>query len=221
MTMAIPAFSTLDKRQQITVLIAVPAAIVLLLGYFSWRALTKLGPDPAVPTFIHRPAGIWGQIIEVQDQITAKEAIIAREASIKARLAALESEIKIADERLPKEAEKPEIRQLIEKLARDVPTSIGSVQFKGVKIIEGAAAKGQDYQPVSYQTEVAGDLNGIIKYIDSIEKNTRFMAVRNVTIKPAGVTLDTPNQRVVAGLHQVNLDIVTYVYTGSQKKKAK
>ena len=219
--MAIPAFNTLEKRQQLTVLIAVPAAIVLILGYFSWRSLAKLGPDPAVPGFLQRPGGTWTTINETQDQIAAKDTIIAGEAGIKIRLAALQDEIKIADDRLPKEAEKPEIRQLIEKLARDVPTSIGTVQFKGVRITEGAAVKGQDYQPVTYQTEVTGDLNGIIKYIDSIEKNTRFMAVRNVAIKPAGVSLDVPNQRVVAGLHQVNLDIVTYVYIGSNKKKAK
>lgn len=221
MTMAIPAFNTLDKRQQLTVLIAIPAAIVVILGYFSWRTLAKLGPDPSVPALLQRPGGIWSEINARQDEIALKDAIILREPSIKLRLAALQDEIKLADDRLPKEAEKPEIRQLIEKLARDVPTSIGTVQFKGVRIIEGAAVKGQDYQPVSYQTEVAGDLNGIIKYIDSLEKNTRFMAVRSVTIKPVGVTLDTPNQRVVAGLHQVNMDIVTYVYVGSNKKKAK
>jgi Tfp pilus assembly protein PilO len=219
--MAIPAFSQLDKRQRMMVLVGVPVAVVLALGYFSWRALNRLGPDPALPTFLHRPGGTWTDINGLKEQIAVKDAIIAREPRIRAQLAALQDEIKIADDRLPKEAEKPEIRQLIEKLARDVPATVGLVQFKGVKIIEGAAVKGQDYQPVTYQTEVNGDLNGIIKYIDSIEKNTRFMAVRSLTIKPVGVTLDVENAKVVAGLHVVNLDIVTYVYTGSQKKKAK
>jgi hypothetical protein len=220
--MAVPAWNTLEKRQQLMVLVGAPALVVLLLLYLSWGLLAKLGPDPAVPAFLHRsgPDAKWNQILELRDQITAKDAIIAREGTIKARLAALEGEIRIADERLPKEAEKPEIRQLIEKLARDVAPSVGIVHFKGVRIIEGVAEKGVDYQPVTYQTEIAGDLNGIIKYIDSIEKNTRFMAVRTVAIKPAGVSLDTANQRVVAGLHQVNLDIITYVYIG-QKKKAK
>lgn len=219
--MAIPAFNTLDKRQQLMLLVGAPALIVLLLLYLSWGLLAKLGPDPALPTFLHRsgPDSKWTQILDLRDQIAAKDAIIAREGSIKARLAALEGEIRIADERLPKEAEKPEIRQLIEKLARDIAPSIGIVHFKGVRIIEGAPVKGQDYQPVTYQTEIAGDLNGIIKYIDSIEKNTRFMALRTVAIKPTGVSLDAENQRVVAGLHQVNLDIITYVYIG--KKKAK
>ena len=164
MTMAIPAFNTLDKRQQLTVLIAIPAALVFIFGYFSWRALTTLGPDPALPGFIQRSGGTWTEINELGDQIDAQMLIINREASIKARLAALSGEIELADARLPKEAEKPEIRQLIEKLARDVPTSIGTVQFKGVQIVPGAAPKGEDYQPVIYQTEIAGDLNGIIKY---------------------------------------------------------
>jgi len=217
--MAIPAFASLDKRQQITVVVAIPVALVLLFGWLSWRTLAKLGPDPALPAFVQRSGGEWAKINELTDQIAAKDLIIAEEPAINRRLAALKTEIEIADQRLPKEAEKPEIRQLIEKLARDVPNSIGSVQFKGVRIIEGVAVKGQDYQPVTYQTEVTGDLNGIIKYVDSIEKNPRFMAVRNLTIKPTGVSLDVQSQRVVAGLHQVNMDIVTYVYTGSQKKK--
>jgi len=217
--MAIPAFASLDKRQQITVVVAIPAALVLLFGWLSWRTLAKLGPDPALPALVQRSGGEWAKINELTDQIAAKDLIIAEEPAIQLRLAALKTEIEIADQRLPKEAEKPEIRQLIEKLARDVPNSIGSVQFKGVRIIEGVAVKGQDYQPVTYQTEVTGDLNGIIKYVDSIEKNPRFMAVRNLTIKPTGVSLDVQSQRVVAGLHQVNMDIVTYVYTGSQKKK--
>ena len=220
--MAIPAaFAALEKRQQLTVLIAIPAGLVLILAYFAWRDLGKLGADPALPALLQRPGGTWGDIQALDDQIATQMVIISKEAGIKARLAALSGEIELADARLPKEAEKSEIRQLIEKLARDVPASIGTVQFKEVKIVPGAAAKGEDYQPVSYQTEIAGDLNGIIKYIDSLEKNTRFMAVRSVTIKPVGVSLDTANQRVVAGLHQVNLDIVTYVYTGSNKKKAK
>ena len=166
MTMAIPAFASLDKRQQITVVVGIAAALVLLFGWLSWRALTKLGPDPALPAFLQRRGGEWAKIEELIVQIEAKDAIIRQEPDIRRQLAALATEIEVADQRLPKVAEKPEIRQLIEKLARDVPTSIGSVQFKGVRIIEGGPVKGQDYQPVTYQTEVAGALNGNIKNVD-------------------------------------------------------
>jgi len=33
------------------------------------------------------------------------------------------------------------------------------------------------------------------------------------------LSLDQESQRVVSALHQVNLEIVTYVYTAGQKKK--
>lgn len=219
--MAIKSFSQLDKRQQTMVLFGAPGLLVLLFAWLSWGVLKQLGPDPAVPTMVQRPGGIWSEIEATNLQIAEKQKVIDELPAIEKEIASLENEIKVAEERLPLEAEKPEVRALIERMAREIPTTLGTVQYKAVKINEGQIAKGQDYQTIIYQTEVAGDLNGIIKYIDSIEKNTRFMAVRNLTIKPGAVSWDKDAGRVVTQLHTVNMDIVTYVYNASQKKKAK
>lgn len=218
MASLIDTFNQMDKRQQTTLVVAVPVLIVGLLGYLSWGLLAKLGPDPKLPTFIQRPGGVWTEIRTTEAQIAEQQTIIDRGPKVKARLDELQSEIKLAEGRLPLEAEKTEVRQLIEKLARDISPSLGKVEFRAVRIIEGGVVKGQDYQPISYQVEVSGDLNGIIKYIDSIEKNARFMMVRSMNLRPGALSLEKDSQRVVAALHQVNMEIVTYVYTAGKKK---
>jgi len=215
------AFNALEKRQQIMVAVGIPVLVLGLLGYLSWGILNKLGPDPKLPGFIQRPTGVWVDINTTDEGIRAKEAIIADGPRVEARLKELSDEIALAEERLPLEAEKTEVRQLIEKLARDIPQSLGRVEFKAVRIIEGGVVKGQDYQPITYQVEIAGDLNGVIKYIDSIEKNTRFMMVKSLTMHPGALSLNAETSRPTAALHQVNMEIVTYVYTAGQKKKGK
>lgn len=215
------AFNQLDKRQQLMVVVGVPVLIIGLLGYLSWGILVKLGPDPKLPRFLQRPAGVWSEITTAESQIAEKQRIIEEGPKVEAQLAALAEEIARAEERLPLEAEKTEVRQLIERMAREISPSLGKVEFKAVRIIQGGVVKGQDYQPITYQVEIAGDLNGTIKYIDLIEKDTRFMMVKTLSLRPGALSLDPESQRVVSALHQVNLEIVTYVYTAGQKRKGK
>ncbi|HYE05366.1 MAG TPA: hypothetical protein VEL07_07530, partial [Planctomycetota bacterium] len=170
--MPVPAFAELNKRQQMAVLIGAPCAGLILLGWLSHRALGRLGPDPAVPTIVHldKPDNLWGQIIATQAQVTEKEAIIAEGPQIEIRLKELEEEIREAEQRLPTEAAMSDMRQLIERLAREIPVDVGTVRYKAVNIFpgpKGAAGGrgGSDYQTITYKTEVEGDLNGIIKYI--------------------------------------------------------
>ncbi len=225
--MPIPAFATLNKRQQMAVLIGVPCAGLILLGWLSHRSLGRLGPDPSVPSLVHleKPDNIWGQINATQVQIAEKDLIIAEGPKIEADLKALEDEIYEAEQRLPTVAEKAAMRQLIERLAREIPADIGIVRYRSVKISEGAKSAGgrggSDYQTIIYQTEVEGDLNGIIKYIDALEKNPRFMTIRSMTIKPGDMKLTETKDKISYALHQVNLEVVTYVYTAPQKGRGK
>ena len=218
---ALDAFNQLEKRQQIAIVVGVPVLIVGLLGYLSWGQLVKLGPDPQVPGFLQRPVGLWSEINAANEGIVAQEAVIATGPEIERQLKALSDEIALAEDRLPLEAEKTEVRVLIEKLAREIPPSVGQVEFKAVRIVEGGVVKGQDYQPITYMVEIQCDLNGAIKYIDSIEKNVRFMMVRNLSLTPGTLSLDPGSNRVVSTRHSVNLEIVTYVYTAGQKRRGK
>ncbi len=225
--MAIPAFAELNKRQQMAVLIGAPCAGLILLGWLSHRALGRLGPDPSVPSIVHleKPENLWSQIIATQAQVAEKEAIIAEGPKIEVRLKELEEEIREAEQRLPTEAAMSDMRQLIERLAREIPVDIGTVRYKSVRIIpgpKGAGGRGgSDYQTITYQTEVEGDLNGIIKYIDALEKNPRFMTIKSMSIKPGDMRLTEGKDKIAYGLHAVNLEVVTYVYTAPQKGRGK
>jgi hypothetical protein len=95
------------------------------------------------------------------------------------------------------------------------------VQIKSVKITEdgggagGRSARSGNAKPeqVTYQTELSGDLNGIIKYIDMIEKNPRFMLVNSFSLKPGKVAIDKESDgRFAFGHHEVKMNIITYVY---------
>lgn len=223
--MAIRSFNDLNKNQQLAVLIGLPAVIAITFGVLIYRALGVLGPDPEdrLPEFMHRnlPGNKWEQINTLDGQIAEKDAIIARKPKVVEELNNLEADIKAGRERLPLDSEKGEMRLLIEKLARDIPSDIGTVKVKSVKIVEntaaaaraGAAARSGSSRPeqVIYQTEIIGDTNGIIKYVDMIEKNPRFMLVNSFALKPGKIGADEEKRPTFAP-HEVKMNIITYVY---------
>jgi hypothetical protein len=224
--MAIRSFNDLNKRQQLAVLIGVPAVVAIILFVLIYRALGVLGPDRdgKLPGFMLRttPKSLWGDIQIAEEGIAAQDVIIARRPKVEKELANLEADIKAGRERLPLESEKPEMRLLIEKLARDIPSDIGNVQVQSVRITEGQGgaatrAAGAQMQTVTYQTDITGDLNGIIKYIDTIEKNPRFMRVSAFSIRPGAVGMDA-DKKMVFQQHSVKMTIVTYVYNPGKGK---
>ena len=81
------------------------------------------------------------------------------------------------------------------------------------KLRRGLAANQPRLSTVIYQVEIAGDLNGLIKYIDNIEKNTRFMSVNQISLRPGGVRTDPQSKgKLIMEPHSVRMDLVTYVY---------
>jgi len=196
--MALRAFNDLNKRQQLAILAGVPSAVALLLIILIYRALGVLGPDQQdrIPSFMLRnlPGNIWSTITDTEAQIATQQAEIDKGPAIQKEMEGLEADIKAARERLPLESEKIDMRLLIEKLARDIPSDIGNVT-----------------QKVTYLTELTGDLNGIIKYIDVIEKNPRFMTVNSIQIRPGSVTLDA-EKKLFLTPHTVRLSLSTFVY---------
>jgi hypothetical protein len=223
--MAIRSFNDLNKNQQLGVLIGLPAFVAIIIMVMIYRSLGVLGQDPGdgLPNFMHRnlPENKWQIITGLNDQISAKDVIIARRPVAEKKLANLESDIKAARERLPLESEKIEMRLLIEKLARDIPSDIGTVQVRSVKITENSGAQAASRAPgaqnkpeqITYQTDITGDLNGIIKYIDMIEKNPRFMLVNSFSLKPGKVGVDTQaDNKQSLQPHEVKMSIITYVY---------
>ena len=226
--MAIRNFSDLNKKQQLAVFIGLPALVAIILLTLIYRALGVLGADPddRLPGFMHRslPGNKWELIEGKNAEIATKDVIIARGPAATLELKSLEADIKSGRDRLPLESEKTEMRLLIDKLARDIPSDIGAVQVKQVRINEGSSAAsragasgragGNKPEQVTYQTELSGDLNGIIKYIDMIEKNPRFMLVNSFSLKPGKLGKDE-EKRTVRFPHEVKMNIITYVYNPS------
>jgi len=219
-------FNALPRQKQLAVVYGLPAAIAALLLYWAWHDLGKLGKiNPEVPeaegnklpSFLQRdvPTSVWSEITDLHGQIKSQEEIIARGPDVAKKLAALESENKALQERLPQESEKAEMRDMIERLAREIPKDIGTVELKSVTIVDNGDRG--DTRTITFQTDLAGDQDGIIKYIDSLEKNTRFMAVNTLSIHAGQVTLDQTTRKLAYGLHNVHMDIVTYVYNPSKK----
>jgi hypothetical protein len=230
--MAIKSFNDLNRNQQLGVYIGVPTLVAIIIVVLIYRSLGVLGADPqdGLPSFMHRnlPNNKWSIIEGLNTEIAAKDVIIVRGPAAKIKLANLEADIKAGRERLPLESEKTEMRLLIEKLARDIPSDVGAVQVRSVKITEnvGAAttrgatsrAGGSKPEQITYQTEIVGDLNGIIKYIDMIEKNPRFMLVNSFSLKPGKIGEDAEKRQTTLP-HEVKMNIITYVYNPSGEVK--
>ena len=220
--MAARSFKDLPKNQQLAILVAAPVLVCAGLGYLLYGQLGVLGrdPDDHLPAFLHRdlPDSLYAQIDGLQTDIEGQKAICSRRDKAEKELKALQGEIAQARERLPLESEKAEMRKMIEQLARDISSDVGRVAVQSVHIDEGGAlgpagrGGGAEYQTVSYQTEITGDLNGIIKYLDLIEKNLRFMTVNAIAIKPGAMSTDPESHKLLRLPHQVRLNIVTYIY---------
>lgn len=220
-------FKALPKQQRLAIAFAIPVAIAGLAGYMTWGALALLGPDPDVPALLRRDtgAGKWNEINSTQAEIDAKLLIIAERETIRKKLDALQAEITVAEERLPREAEKSMMREVIQRLARDVPADIGVVNLKSVRINEdasasrGSSSKGELWS-MTFNLEIEGDINGIIKFIDSVEKNPRFMIVNSIQLRAGEVRTDSAAQppKPAFGLHSVRLDLITYVYAKKGSK---
>ncbi len=232
MAALIARFNALPKRQQLAVLIVVPAVLVGLLGWMCRTQLGKLGPDPSLPTILHRhgPDNLWDQITTMNAQIAEKDEVIKRKADVEKTLAALKADIKDAEESLPGAAEKASMREVIERLAREIPSEIGVVQIKKVSINEekivsardsgdGAAKPKNQYPSVTYTLELQADMNGLIKYIDALEKNPRFISVRSFQVKGGAVGEEKDKRKASFDLHAVRLELVTYIYSVDTKKR--
>lgn len=223
---------TLKNLPRKTWLIIVAAATVVLAGiviYVLAGSLHRLGDDPGVPGFLRRAGdetSLFAQIAAKDAEIAAQNAIAAKLRERQALLDSMKADIEAARKRLPTDAQKAEVRQLIEDLARQVGTSSGALTVRSVAIREAAqAAKGRgavsDYKSVEYQTAVSADMDGIIQFINLIERNERFMTVEGIQLTTGGVALNNESGKVEAKPHTAQLRIVTYVDTSGSKPGAR
>lgn len=232
MTMALPPFvaqlqaryKALPRQQQLGIIFGIPLALSATFGYLLWNSLAELGPDQSVPELLRRPNGVWSEITALDEQISAQQVIIDEMPKIRKRIEELQDDIGAAEERLPREAEKASMREVFERLAREIPSDVGTVQIKSMRIQESGNPSGGgkgDYAVVTYQADVMGDMNGLIYYLDAIEKYPRFMTVSTFTLRAGEVSIDNKTAKVRYGLHSAKMEIMTYIYASSGKKGAR
>lgn len=215
-------FNSLSKRQQFAIAFGVPGVIAVILAWLIYQKLGILGPDPAfanIPFFQRQvPENLWGQINDKQTEIDEKDKIIARGPARQKELDGLQGEIGAARDMLPRDKEVLEIVQKLSELARQIPSDVGVVKIGAVAYRDGntqsaRGATANELPQISFDVDFDGDINGIIKYVDSIEKLRRYMAVTNLSIKPGKVSADKGAQDVRFELHHARMTIITYTYT--------
>ncbi|MFW5830072.1 MAG: hypothetical protein ACOCXA_07400 [Planctomycetota bacterium] len=226
MAAPLDAFAALPKVQQAGIVAAIMLLAAVTTGYIAYADLQRLGPDPdsALPEFLLMDSGgsLWAQIEQTNTQIDQTQRIIDTRPQVEAELAALKSEIEVARGLLPQSKNKDEMRQLLEKYANEVGPQFGTVEFGGVTIDEqgdnrtrqrGAANQPQ-FEAVVYKCRLRTTMESLIAYIDRVETSSdRFMAVRRFSVTPGNLSVDEKSLEIVHGLHDVDLDIVTYVYS--------
>lgn len=203
-------------------LIVVGALTLIISGVFAWQlmgALAQLGADPKVPAMLRRDGddnSLYAVIAAREKSIAEQNEIYKKLGAIKARLAGMSADIEAARKRLPSDSQKAEMRQLIEDLGRQVGAGASPLVVRSVQIREAAAsgrarAAAGDYRTVEYTTSVTTDMDGLIQFINLIERNERFMTVEGIQLSPGGLSTDAKAGKVEIRPHNVVLRIVTYI----------
>jgi hypothetical protein len=223
------AAAPMPIKTKIAITASATVVAVGVLLWLTWKDLGQLGkmdqPDlmtSSLPGFIQREGGdgnIWGDIDQTLSDIDAQQKIIDTKPAYQAQLDGLQNQIVKAQERLPREQEKAEMRALIENIARDVPSQFGQPKILNVSIFED---NGKDRTPnlksISFHTQLTGTTNGIIAYIDAIEKNPRFMTIGSINLQMGTLSRDLVTGKLAHGPHTCTLDIISYVYNPPVKK---
>jgi Tfp pilus assembly protein PilO len=226
--MPMPAFfSALPRKHQLLIIHGVPVVVAICVAVWCWSLMGTLGKvDNEVDEGNHLPAAlmreqkgsIWEQIQARIKDSASYDAQIQQGPMIKKQLDALQEAIKNLNERLPTESEKSEMREVLDRLARDIPKEFGSVQIKGVSIVDNGAGRGsKEPKTVTYQVSMTGDQDGILKYIDEVERFQRFMVVARISINSGGFGMDDKTHKIIYQPHNVSMDIETKVNMAGAK----
>jgi hypothetical protein len=219
------AIKNLQRKHWLMIVGGITAVVTAGLLYGLAGSLQRLGDDPGVPAILRRAGdgqSLFAQIAARNESIAQQNLVFAKLEERQLVLDGMKSDIEAARKRLPTDAQKAEVRQLIEDLARQVGTSSGALTVRSVAIREAAPSTGRKaaaaaYKTVEYQTSVLADMDGIIQFINLIERNERFMTVEGIQLASGGVAPSTNGGKIETKPHSVQLRIVTYIdATGSQ-----
>lgn len=216
--MSLQVLKRVQRKHWLIIIAGVTVLLASLFIYALAGSLARLGNDEGIPSFMRRDgdeSSLFAQMAARQASIAEQSAVALKYDARKAVLDGMKADIAAARKRLPTEAQKAEVRQLIEDLARQVGSGSGALTVQSVAIREAApssrARTANEYQTVEYQTSIASDMDGIIQFINLIERNERFMTVEGIQIASGGVMPSSEAGKIERKPHAVNLRIITYI----------
>lgn len=231
--MNLQALKSLQRKHWLMIIGGATLLVSLALVVGLMGSLSKLGEDPGVPAFLRRAGdsqSLFAQIAARQTAVAEQNATAAKFEQRKAVLDSMKADIDAARKRLPTEAQKAEVRQLIEDLARQVGSGDNALVVKSVSIRQAAptAARGKsaanDYQTIEYQTSITADMDGVIQFINLIERHERFMTIQGIQLTTGGVATAAEaasSGKIHGKPHNVQLRIVTYVDASNRQTGAR
>jgi hypothetical protein len=223
----VQTLKNLPRKQWLIIIGAATALLSGVILYLLAGSLNRLGEDLGVPAFMRRAGNeqsLYAQIKGKEEAIRAQELIASKISERQAQLDSMKADIQAARKRLPTEAQKAEVRQLIEDLGRQVDSAL---TVTSVSIREAAGAKtpargaAGDYTSIEYQTTVSADMDGIIEFINLVERNERFMTVEGLQLTSGGVTVNRERGKIENKPHTAQLRIVTYIDSAGDQAGAR
>lgn len=224
-------FKELPPAQRLAILAGIPVLITAVLGYLTYQALQKLGPDrqlkkyfPLVVEKTKKRNSAYERINGLKEQIRAEQVVAATLEPKREELAKLQGAIQHLQAQFPSKQEVSEMRQTIGRLLKEARKPLRDIDFINIVYNSSRGAGGRGGGDGSAWSEdvwritLKADFNTLIYFINRVENNPRFMAVRSFTIAPGSISLDQTQKQLEPqyGKHNITIEIVTYVYRGDE-----
>ena len=227
MAASLETFNALPLKQRVGIICGVGAVLAIVIGYFLYTALGKLGKDPndALSFMMtESETSIWGEIGALDLEIKKFEARARMYDKFKAKLDNLKLVNKYARKKLPREREFSKIGDELGLFAQQVVAQeLGFISMDSIDINETASAQGArrrrpvpgalaEPQQITFKCEVVADINGLIAFINKVERSDeRLMTIDGIEIEPGDVSANTDTKEVDYGRHSAKLEINTWV----------
>ncbi|MEK7412645.1 MAG: hypothetical protein AAB263_04935 [Planctomycetota bacterium] len=219
-------FEALKKLSRFHWLIIIGAVTLLLAALFVFlanSALNELGQEEngSVPTFLLRAGDAdarWTQITDLRKQIDEQEKVAKQLVEKRKRLESMQLDIEAARKRLPSaaEAQRAAMYQMLFGLSVQATSGTNAVTMKsfGIDFKGGGSSRGRsagDIVKVEISTQVLADMDGLIRFLNLIERHERLMIVESIMLTNGGVAKNEETKRIEVKPHSVSLKIVTYI----------
>lgn len=227
MAASLEAFNALPMKQRVGIICGVGALLAIVIGYFLYGALEKLGKDPdnALSFMMTESStSIWGEISQLETEIATFQARAKQYPIFKKKLDDLMVTIRYARKKLPREREFSKIGDELGLFAQDVVgEALGRITMKSIDIREQAQQSGPrrrkapasavaEPQKITFKCKVETDINGLIAFINKVElSDDRLMTIDGIELSPGDVSANLDTKEVEFGLHTAELEINTWV----------